>query len=29
VDTSTSPSNCGGCGKRCVAGQTCVAGVCQ
>lgn len=28
VDTKTDTSNCGGCGKACVAGQVCSAGTC-
>jgi hypothetical protein len=28
VDTSTDPSNCGGCGTKCSAGQVCNAGSC-
>jgi hypothetical protein len=28
VDTKSDPSNCGGCGKRCCAGQLCAGGAC-
>jgi hypothetical protein len=28
VDTETDPTNCGGCGTRCVTGATCVLGAC-
>lgn len=28
VDASSNASNCGGCGRACATGQTCVAGVC-
>ncbi len=29
ANTNTDVNNCGGCGTRCVAGQMCVAGMCQ